>query len=101
MGVSDLKLTDEELSSAQCLLEPLLVARVVWEGTVGYKEEVRKNNVEFNAMFGATPEDAWPDGDVEDILKKKKLVSTAAHFVKRNEKPYLQSWAHNNIVATT
>jgi hypothetical protein len=34
-----------------------------------YKEEVRKNNVEFNAMFGATPEDAWPDGDVEDILK--------------------------------
>jgi hypothetical protein len=39
-----------------------------------YKEEVRKNNVEFNAMFGATPEDACPDGDVsvEDILKTVK-----------------------------
>jgi hypothetical protein len=36
-----------------------------------YKEEVRRNNVEFNAMFGATPKDACPDGavSVEDILK--------------------------------
>jgi hypothetical protein len=36
-----------------------------------FKEEVRKTNIEFNAMFGATPEDASPDGDVsvEAILK--------------------------------
>lgn len=36
-----------------------------------FKEEARKNNDMFNAMFGALPEDACPDGNVsfEDILK--------------------------------
>lgn len=36
-----------------------------------YKEEVRKNNIKFNAMFGARPEDYCAEGNlsVEDILK--------------------------------
>ena len=39
LGVSALKLSDEELPSAQCFLEALVFVSPVWKGTGSYEEE--------------------------------------------------------------
>ena len=36
LAVSDLKLSDKDMSSVQCLLEPLLVVSAVWASTTTY-----------------------------------------------------------------
>ncbi len=40
-----LKLSDEDMSMSNALLEPLLAVRAVWEGTMTYQGEVYKTLV--------------------------------------------------------
>ena len=68
VAVSDLKLSDEEMSSVHCLLDLLLMVRAVWEGTATYKEEVHKTIGTKLHMAEYQCLDAVPRATILEIL---------------------------------